>query len=100
MTGTSDLAILRRILDPLNSTLSPEGAQCLLALDFAPADRARMHELVVKNQSGALPAGEQAELESYLRVGRVPDLLHSKARQALKTPGRDGGNTPPASGER
>jgi hypothetical protein len=84
MAGTSDIAILKRILDPITQTLSAETAQALLALAFPPADRERLHALLVKNQAGALTPAEQQELESYLRMGRVLDLLHSKARQVLK----------------
>jgi hypothetical protein len=84
MAGSSDIAILRRILEPIGTALSAETAQTLLALVFPPADRERLHALLVKNQAGALTPAEQQEVESYLRVGRVLDLLHSKARQALK----------------
>jgi hypothetical protein len=61
-----------------------EAARAILALDFTPADRDRMHRLAVRNQDGLLTEAEQQELDSYRRVGRMLDLLSSKARQALQ----------------
>jgi uncharacterized protein YnzC (UPF0291/DUF896 family) len=43
-----------------------------------------MHELAGKAQDGTLTGAEAAELESYRRVGRLLDLMRSKARRSLK----------------
>ncbi len=84
MLGTSEAAIFRRVIESEKSLLSAEAARSILAFDFTPADRERMHALALKNQAGALTAEEQQELDSYRRVGRFLDLLRSKARQSLK----------------
>ena len=55
-----------------------------MQLGFDPRDRDRMHELAVKAQEGTLTDQEQAELEEYRRVGRLLDLMHSKARRSLQ----------------
>jgi len=68
--------------------MNPEAARAILALDFAPADRERMHQLAVKNQDGLMTESEQQELDSYRRVGRLLDLLSSKARQSFRRQGQ------------
>jgi hypothetical protein len=80
----SDVGILSRLIHPERADFSPEVARAILKFTFEPEDLGRMHELVVKNQDGALSQAEQLELESYRRVGRVLDMMHSKARLALK----------------
>jgi hypothetical protein len=66
----------------------PEAAPSLLELGFDEGDRARMHELAVRGQGGALSGAEELELESYCRTGRLLDLMHSKARLSLKKAGQ------------
>lgn len=80
----SDAAIMSRVLKPEGDDLSAEAAKSLLRLRFDPRDLDRMHALVTKNQDGRLTAAEQAEMESYRRVGFLLDLMHSKARRSLK----------------
>lgn len=46
-----------------------------------------MHDLVVRGQAGNLTEGEEAELEVYCRVGRLLDMMRSKARRSLSGPG-------------
>lgn len=80
----SDIAILNRIFRPGSNDLPLTAARAILKLDFDDDDRERMHELSRKAQEGALNAEEEAEIDSYERVGHLLDLLHSKARRALK----------------
>jgi hypothetical protein len=87
---TSEAAILSRVLEPDKPVLSPEVARDLLALDFPPADKARLRQLSAKAREGTLTEGEQAEADNYERVGHLINLLQSKARRALK--GRRGAN--------
>jgi hypothetical protein len=86
--NTSEVAILSRVLEPDKPTLSPAAARDLLALDFSPADKDRMRELSAKAREGTLTPAEQAEIDSYERVGHVLNILQSKARRSLK--GRNG----------
>ncbi len=83
MTETSEMAILRRIVDPEQPLLSTEAAQAILRLDFSAADRARMNELAAKNRDGKLTASEEQELDNYIRVGQTLGILQSKARRSL-----------------
>ncbi len=85
----NEAAILTRVIQPEQDDLSPTAARALLKFSFTSHDRQRMHDLAVKNQSGALTAAEQHELDSYCRVGRLIDLLGAKARLSLKKRGKD-----------
>ena len=51
---TSEMAILRRIVDPEQPFLSAEAARVLLRLDFNADDRTRMNQLAAKNRGGKL----------------------------------------------
>jgi hypothetical protein len=80
---TSDAQILDRVLSPERGKLSQAAARAWLALDFTDEDRTRMHALALKVQDGTLSKNERADLEAYRRVGRLLDLMHSKARRSL-----------------
>jgi hypothetical protein len=82
--ATSEAAILSRLIRPEDDHLTAEAAEALLGIRFESADLARMHELAVKNQDGRITADERNEMENYRRVGFLLDLIHSKARRALK----------------
>jgi hypothetical protein len=86
--GTSEMPILRRIVDPGQPLLSAEAAQALLRLDFNADDRTHMHQLAAKNRSGNLTPAEEQELNSYIRVGQMLGILQSKARRSLRAVGK------------
>lgn len=77
----AEAAVLGRIIKPENGELSPDVARSLLQLQFDAQDLARMHDLTVRGQTGGLSASEEAELEGYRRIGRMLELMHSKARR-------------------
>jgi hypothetical protein len=64
--------------------LSPAAARGLLRFGFSEQDHARMAELSSKAGAGKLARTEQAELDTFERLGCVLDILHSRARQTLK----------------
>jgi len=64
--------------------LSPPAARALLRFRFSEHDHARMEELATKAGAGALTPREQVELDTFERLGLLLDIIHSKARQALK----------------
>lgn len=82
--GTSEAAILDRIVHPDQPTISPEAAQGILALDFDQTDKQRMRELSAKAREGTLTPDEQAAINNYERVGHFLNILQSKARRSLK----------------
>jgi hypothetical protein len=85
--GNGEAAILSRLIRPERADLSPEAARSILRLEFDDEDRARMHALAAKAQRGELTDAEEAELESYRSVGRLLDLMRSKARRSLAEAG-------------
>ena len=80
----SEAAIFGRVVANGRHALSPELARYILGLTFDAQDKARMHELAVGNQDGALSPEEKEELHNYIQVGHLLAVLQSRARQALK----------------
>lgn len=78
-----DAAILSRVIDAENGNLSAEAAQAILRMGFPSADRARAEMLAARSRQGVLTAAEEAELESYRHIGRLLELMKSKARRSL-----------------
>jgi sulfite reductase alpha subunit-like flavoprotein len=81
---TSEAAIWNRVVDPEAGGLTREAAESLLRFRLPEADQQRVNELAEKARQGVLVASEQVELETYRHVGRLLELLKSKARQSLK----------------
>jgi hypothetical protein len=81
---TSEAAILSRVVRPESGTWSREAAESILEFDFPLADVRRMNVLAAKARRGALSAAVEVELENYRGVGRLLELLQSKARVSLK----------------
>lgn len=81
--GTSQVAIFGRIVEPERATLDAAAARAILDLDFKPADKGRMRELMIKAKAGTLTAEEEIEMENYDRVGHMLSLMKSKARRSL-----------------
>lgn len=64
--------------------LTPPAARALLRFGFSERDHAHMEKLATKASAGALSPLEQVELDTFERLGCLLDIIHSKARQALK----------------
>ena len=84
----SEAAIFSRVLANGKKRLSPALARHILRLAFTDSDKARMRELALKNQDGALSADERQELENYVRVGDLLTILKAQARPVLRRPAR------------
>jgi hypothetical protein len=78
--------ILNDVIAPDNPELTAEAAQALLRLHFSDSARARIRELLDANNRGEITADERSELDKYLRVGQLFDLLQAKARLSLRKP--------------
>jgi hypothetical protein len=85
---TSEMEILRRVVDPEQPFLSPEAARAILRLDFHARDRTRMNHLAAQNRAGKLTPAEEQELNNYIRVGQMLGILQSKARRSLRAVGK------------
>ena len=88
----NDAAIVGRLIKPDHGDFSPDTAREILSLQFDGDDKDRMHQLSLKAQQGTLTSDEQAEIESYRRVGYLLGVLWSKARLSLKRAGMDAPN--------
>jgi hypothetical protein len=94
--SSSEAAIVGRLIKPDHGDFSPETARELLSLQFGEEDQARMRELSLKAQDGTLTAPEQADVETYRRVGYWLGVLWSRARLSLKRAGMDAPHEHPA----
>jgi hypothetical protein len=79
----SEITILARVLSNGQGQLPAEMARYILTLGFGKHDKARMHDLVVRNQDDALSAAEKEELLAYAKAGSLLSILKSKARRVL-----------------
>jgi hypothetical protein len=79
----NEVTILARVLGNGNGELPGEMARYILNLRFSDRDKARMHDLAVRNQAAALSPAEKDELSAFGKVGDVVAILKSKARRAL-----------------
>jgi hypothetical protein len=82
-TSETGAAIWEHVVE-FQGRLSPAAARGLLQLQFSERDHIRMAELSAKARSGDLSAEEQAELDTFERLGCLLDIVHSKARRVLK----------------
>ena len=79
----SEIAILARILANQRGQLPLQLSRYILKTGFTGEDKARMHDLTVRNQDDALSPDEKEELLAYGKAGTLLSILKSKARRAL-----------------
>jgi hypothetical protein len=80
----SEAAILSRTLRPENGDLSADAAKSLLNLSLPDSDQRRAKDLAAKATDGSLTRPEELELDNYRAVGRLLELMKSKARLSLQ----------------
>jgi hypothetical protein len=80
----NEVTILARILGNGDGQLPDDLARYIVDLEFSDRDKARMHDLAVRNQDDALSAVEKAEMVAFGKAGTLLAILQSKARRALK----------------
>ena len=85
MPPCTDAAIIARMIHPDEADLTEDAAEAVLKIfRLDQSDQTRLHDLLVKNQNDALTPAEKEDLESYLRISLLIDLMHAKARFSLK----------------
>jgi hypothetical protein len=84
MISGIESAVLTRSVRPEMDDLSRDEARALLRVGLGQEDLDRLRELVSRNQDDALTPEDKADLESYLRLSSLFDLMHAKARRTLK----------------
>ena len=79
----TEAEVLGQFVTNGQSSLAPETARAILSLRASPAAIARMKELGEKARQGTLSQREQRELDTYLRVGNLVNVLQAQALLAL-----------------
>ena len=80
----TEFDILSDVISPKRATLQPDVARLILDWKFSAKSVARMNQLAERNNSGKITADEREELEKFLRVGSLIDLIQAKARLSLR----------------
>jgi len=79
----NEVTILARVLGNGQESLPAATARYFLTLGFSDREKARMHELAVRNQQDDLSPAEHEELFAYAKAGSMLSILKSKARRTL-----------------
>jgi hypothetical protein len=91
-TVENEATILARILANEDGQLPPELARYILDLKFSDRDKARMHDLAVRNQSNGLSDAETQELLAFGSVGDILAILEIEsspnARRQARNPAK------------
>jgi hypothetical protein len=87
MSTITESDILADVIAPDQGDLTPEVAQSVLRWQFTSRATGRINELADRNNKGTITAQERQELEKYLRVGSLINILQSKARLSLESAG-------------
>ena len=85
MLENTEVAILGRVFEAEKGDLSPQVARSWLKLRLPEDNEARLRDLTARAKKEELSAGEAELLENYLHVGRLLDLMRSKARRSLQS---------------
>ena len=82
-TSETEVTILARILGNENGQLPKDMARYILKKTVSERDKARMHDLAVRNQDGALTPAEKEEMAGFAKATTLLSILKSKARRTL-----------------
>ena len=80
----NEVSILARLFDDERGLLPRDLARTILDVEFSERDKARMHDLAVRNQADALSPEEKEELYAFAKAGTLLGIFKSKARRTLK----------------
>jgi hypothetical protein len=80
MTRTTNGRALRRLLEPVCSSLNAEASRRLIGLKADRKTQARVAVLARKCNDGVLTPAERQEYETYVMAGEVIAILQAKAR--------------------
>jgi hypothetical protein len=71
----NEVTILARFLGTENGQLPPDVARYILDLTVSERDKARMHDLAVRNQDDALTPAEKEELVGFAKATSLLSIL-------------------------
>jgi len=81
----SEAAILSRVIQPGSGDWSPAAAEAILGIGFNETDQEQMTALLEKAKAGDLTDEESEALEHYRHIGKLLELMKSRARRSLQT---------------
>jgi hypothetical protein len=81
---SSEAAILDRVFRPKAADWPRAAAEAILSVGFDQIDRDRMTQLLEKAKAGELSTEEAETLENYRHIGRLLELMKSRARRSLQ----------------
>jgi hypothetical protein len=81
---SSEAAILDRVFRPKVADWPRAAAEAILSVGFDQIDRDRMTQLLEKAKAGELSTEEAETLENYRHIGRLLELMKSRARRSLQ----------------
>ena len=79
----NEVTILARFLGNENGQLPDDFARYILAHEISERDKARMHDLAVRNQDDALTPAEKEELSGFAKAASLLSILKARARRTL-----------------
>jgi hypothetical protein len=79
----NEVTILARILGNEDGQIPADLARYILDLEISERDRARMHDLAVRNQGDELSPAEREEMLAFGKAASLLSILKSKARRTL-----------------
>ncbi len=79
----NEVTILVRFLGNGDGPFPKDVARYILDLHVSERDKARMHDLAVRNQDDALTPGEKKEMHAFAKATTLLSILKSKARRTL-----------------
>ena len=82
---SSEAAILNRVIQPESGDWPRAAAEAILGIGFNETDREQMTALLEKAQAGDLTNEESEALEHYRHIGKLLELMKSRARRSLQT---------------
>jgi hypothetical protein len=84
-SNKSEAAILDRVFRPNNGDWPQAAANAILNIGFDPSDCERMTQLMEMAKEGKLSNEQAEELEHYRHIGRLLELMKSRARRSLQS---------------
>jgi len=82
--SANGFGIFERLFFSGTRPMSAELAKHFLAIEISDKDRARMADLLLRNQSNMLSPEEERELQDLSVAGSVLAIFQSQARRVLK----------------
>ena len=80
---SSEAAILNRVIQPDSGDWPPAAAEAILGIGFNETDQEQMIALLEKAKTGDLTDEESEALEHYRHIGKLLELMKSRARRSL-----------------